>query len=44
MRQWWEPGGRVEWQLVVPTEKIDEVLREVHGAPLASHFGRTKST
>ncbi len=37
-RTWWEPGGRERQQVVVPEDRIKEVLGEVHGSPLSSHL------
>lgn len=42
-RSWQAPGGQATWQLVVPKSLQDNVLKLVHGAPGAGHFGYYKT-
>lgn len=41
----WEShdGATTSWLLVVPRERVTEVLREFHDAPAAGHFGVNKT-
>lgn len=43
-RGWREPAtGDVRWQVVVPRELRETVLRATHGPPGSGHFGVTKT-
>ena len=42
-RWWMGPAGRGAFQIAVPMEEREEVMHQVHGAPLSGHLGRART-
>ena len=43
-RKWESEDGReIRWRLVLPKQRINKVLNELHAGPLAAHLGATKT-
>ena len=43
-RKWESKDGKeIRWRLVLPKQRVDEVLTELHAGPLAAYLGTTKT-